>query len=242
MATSSRQIDSQTTRAATGVPGLWWKSATVIIIAYVIYGAFFIAGGAVNFAGNGNIGRIIFFHVPVAVLSSVVYFVGAVYAFHYLTRHPDMETDAKSAAAMELGFMFCILATVTGSVFAAAQWGSYWNWDPRETSIVIMLLLYAAYLLLRGATGEDPVRRARLSAVYALVALVPGLFLIWVMPRLPALQSLHPPDTIIRMDRTSGTYKMVLYPSFLGFTMLFIWLFQMRLRCYHLCARRSREL
>jgi heme exporter protein C len=219
----------------------WWKWATGVLMCYVIYGAFFIARGAVGFGESGNPARIVFFHVPVAILSYVCYTVGAVYAFHVLTRHPDLETDAKSATAMELGFLFCLLATVTGSIFAGVQWGSFWNWDPREISIVVMLLLYASYLVLRGATGGQPEKRARLSAVYAIVALVPATFLIWVVPRIPSLGSMHPPDTLVNPDKLGWTYRGVLYPSFLAFTLLFIWMFQMRYRLFQILMRRERR-
>lgn len=233
----AREASPAAEKGANVLPGSWWKWGLGLLMAYVIYGAFFIARGGINFTSDGNNARIVFFHVPVAVLSSVCYFVGAVYAFLYLTRRPTLETDAKSAAAMEIGFVFCILATITGSVFAAAMWGAYWNWDPRETSIVVMLLLYASYLLLRGYMADRLRLRARISAVYSVVALVPALFLIWVVPRLPLLNSLHPQDTLARADRTSIHYKLVLYPSFLAFTLLFVWLFQLRVRIYQLQSR-----
>jgi heme exporter protein C len=196
--------------------GAWWKIGTGLLMSYVIYGAFFIAKG-------------------------VCYFVGMVYAVLYLTRQRTLETDAKSATSMELGFLFCVLATVTGSIFAGVQWGSFWNWDPRETSIVIMLLLYASYLVLRGALAGQPEKRATLCAVYAIIALIPAQYLIWVVPRLPGLGSLHPPDTLVNPDKTSWTYKGVLYPAFLAFTMLFIWLFQLRMRLFNILARRQRQ-
>ena len=57
---------------------------------------------------------------------------------------------------MELGFVASILATVTGSIFAHVEWNSYWNWDPREVSIVGLLLIYASYLVFRGALAANP--------------------------------------------------------------------------------------
>ncbi|HZP82536.1 MAG TPA: cytochrome c biogenesis protein CcsA [Chthonomonadaceae bacterium] len=220
-----------------GLQGAWWKWAVGLLMCYVIYGAFAV-GGTVNFAGSGNSGRIVFFHVPVAILSYVCYAVAACYAIGTLRRR-DLRADAKSAIAMELGVLFCVLATITGSLFAGVMWNSFWNWDPREISIVIMLLLYASYLVLRGAVSEQPETRARLSAVYVLVALIPATFLIWVVPRLPWLQSLHPPDTLVRPQNTSASYKAVLYPSFLAFTLLFVWLFQLRYRVWQLVQRRN---
>jgi heme exporter protein C len=237
--------DPQTTPSATSPQSpagslAWWKWLCGLLMAYVCVGAFYVVKGAAGFTGgSGDSARILFFHVPSAILSFIGYVVATVYAFRFLGRDRSLEMDAKSATAMELGFLFCILATATGSIFSGAQWGSYWNWDPRQTSIVVMLLLYAAYLSLRGAVAEQPEKRGRLSAVYVLVMLVPAIFLIWVVPRIPALASLHPTDTLFNQAKTSPEYKAVLYPSFLAFGLLFTWMFQLRLRQIKLLMRRD---
>jgi heme exporter protein C len=211
-----------------------------LVMCFVIYGAFFIAGGAVGFGKTGDIARIVFFHVPGAVLASVCYFVGAYFAVLYLfkqhtpTRAADI--DAKSAIAMELGFLFCILATITGSIFAGMQWNSYWNWDPREISIVIMLLLYASYLVFRGALTNRPEQRAKLAAVYAIVMLVPAQYLIWAVPRIVP-HTMHPKNVLFEQESLSPTYKVVLYSSFLAFTLLYIWMSQLRFRVYKVRTR-----
>lgn len=222
--------------------GAWWKWLSVLLMCYVIYGAFFIAGGAVGFGQSGDAARIVFFHVPCAVLSSVCFFAGAYFSWRYIAGGASAAVDARAAASMELGFVFCLLATVTGSIFAGVQWGSYWNWDPRETSIIAMLALYAAYLVFRGAQTQEPDKRARLCGVYALVALIPSIFLIWVVPRLPALQSLHPADTLVNPSKTSWTYKAVLYPSFAAFFLVFCWMFQLRVRTIRLLDARRRGM
>jgi heme exporter protein C len=126
--------------------------------------------------------RIVVFHVPCAMLTFVAFLVNAVYSWKYL-RSRDPLTDSKANAAAELGMLFAILATVTGSLFAMEQWGSAWNWDPRETSIVMLMLVYAAYFVLRGAV-EEKSKRARLSAAYALLAFPAMVFLIWILPRI----------------------------------------------------------
>ncbi len=227
--------------APKGLQGATWKWATGIIMAYVCYGAFYIATGNVNFGASDNSARIVFFHVPCAILSYVAYVVGFVYGLKHLLKKKAggaLLDDRKSAAAMELGFLFCTLATVSGSIFAGMVWGSFWNWDPRETSIVIMLLLYASYLVLRSALANSPNQRAQLCAVYAILALVPATFLIWVVPRV--MTSNHPTQTLQNPANTSLEYKLVLYPSFLAFTLLFVWLFQ--LRCRLQAARERRAL
>jgi len=157
-----------------------------------------------------------------------------------MPKHPDSAflDDYKCAASMELGLLFSLLTTVTGSIFSQMQWGLYWSWDPRQTSILVICLLFAAYVVLRGAV-EDPEKRARLASAYALVAIVPGLFLIWVLPRI--VETLHSgPNTAVVGNNLGGNYRLVMYtlalPAFIG---LFVWLFQLRVRLFKIEEKRA---
>ena len=141
-----------------------------------------------------------------------------------------MIDDDRAVAAASLGFIFCVLAAVTGSIFAKITWGVFWNWDPRETSIFILLLIYGAYFALRGAIGVEE-KRAALSAVYAIFAFVTVPFLIFIVPRV--VPSLHPEDSIINenLEFTMGpTVRVVLSASLILFTSLYLWLFSMARR------------
>ncbi|MDH7571625.1 MAG: cytochrome C biogenesis protein, partial [Armatimonadota bacterium] len=102
--------------------------------------------------------------------------------------------------------------------------GSAWNWDPRETSIFALLLVYGAYFALRSAV-DDPDRRASLSAAYAILAVPPMIFLVFVLPRV--LFSLHPADTV-RSGGMSADYRALFLASMAGFTLLFAWLYRLR--------------
>lgn len=187
----------------------------------VLWAAFLYARPAENFIGESS--RIVFFHVPMSWVATLAFLLSAVHSGLYLKRRLIENDDAASAAA-RLGFMFSILATVTGSIFARVMWNSYWNWDPRETSIVLLLLIYGAYLGLRGAIDE-PERRATLSAAYALVAFITVPFLMFAVPRMYA--SLHP-DTIINDRGTiemSSDIKLVFFFSLALFTALFFWIY-----------------
>ena len=195
--------------------GIWM---TAVIIA-----AFLSTPPAAGFK-DPEAARIIFFHVPNAVVAVIAFIVAMVYAVRYL-RFRNLMDDAKSATSAELGLVFTILATATGSLFARIQWGSWWNWDPRETSIVVLLLVYAAYFALRSAT-EGAEKRASLSAVYSILALPPMLLLTFVVPRVMA--SLHPSDTLATTGGLSMEYRLVLFPAMIGFIGLYIWLFRIR--------------
>ena len=139
--------------------------------------------------GLGNTGRIIIMHVPTAWLSNLAFGIAALYSVLYLRRRRP-EDDDRALAAVEQGFLFAILATVTGSIFAKVVWGSFWNWDPRESLILVLLLIYGAYFALRSAI-DDHERRRQLAAVYAVFAFVTAPLLTFVLPRL-AESSLHP--------------------------------------------------
>ena len=147
--------------------------------------------------GLGNYVRIIFIHIPCAWVSVVAFVVAAVYAWRVLklsrsmTAAPNtlLRADAYSARSAQLGLAFTALATVTGAIFSRLTWGAFWNWDPRQTTILCLLMIYAAYLALRAVLG-DPERRARIAAVYALFSVLPVPFLVFVLPRF--YFSLHP--------------------------------------------------
>lgn len=183
-------VRMQLSQAAKLVLGLWM--AGVIVAMFLIIPPY---------VGLGDAGRIIIMHVPTAWVTAIAFAVSAVYSALYLWKRSPRH-DAGAVAAAEVGFVFCILATVTGAIFAQIVWGVFWNWDPRETSILVLLLIYAAYFALRSAIDEAS-RRRRLSAVYNLFAAVTMPFLLFVAPRI-AESTLHPNCAFIQGSRCDG--------------------------------------
>lgn len=155
----------------------------------VIYAVLYIVPPA---EGLGNLVRIAFFHIPVAWVSVLAFLLSAGWSVQYL-RTRDIQYDWKSSAAASLGLLFCLLATISGAIFAKLTWGAYWNWDPRQTSIFILLLIYGAYLVLRSSIQEEK-DRAKVSAVYALLSFLTVPFLVFIIPRF--YFSLHPEPVI----------------------------------------------
>ncbi len=175
----------------------------------------------------GEAGKVIIFHIPVAWVTVLAFLVSCVYSVLFLRRR-QLGDDLRAACSAELGLVFAVLATITGSIFARITWGSFWNWDPRETSIFILLLIYGAYFALRSAV-EDEDRRARLSAVYAIVAFVTVPFLVFVVPRV--YFSLHPDIITPTGSLQMGARTLQVFLSSLaGFTGLYVWLFQLAVR------------
>jgi heme exporter protein C len=210
-------------------PWLLWLWMSVVIVA-----AFCYAPLAKGFLGESS--RILFFHVPMAWVSFVAFIHAAVASLLYLTRGRDRRHDRAAAAAVELGLLFGILATVTGALWARVMWGAYWNWDPRQTSLLISLLFYGAYLALRQAV-EDDETRARLSAAYAILGMVVTPFLYWVVPRITF--SLHPEPLVNASGKIDMESRMtqVLIASTIGFTILYFWIHNLRCRLAAMAER-----
>ncbi|MCK6604794.1 MAG: cytochrome c biogenesis protein [Ignavibacteriaceae bacterium] len=216
---------------------LIWKAAIYLIMSMVI-----VAGIAFPIVekpsawyefplimGLGENAKIIFFHVPSSWLTVIAYLMAMVYGVKYL-RKKNLEDDMKSYAAIQLGSIFCILATVTGSVWAKFAWGSFWHWDPRETSIFALLLIYGALFALRSAIENDE-KRATLSAVYSIIAFITVPFFIFIMPRI--MTGLHPgsaddsnagPVVNFKMN---ANMQVVFYVSLTVFTMLYFWMWKL---------------
>jgi heme exporter protein C len=211
-----------------------WKYGVGAWIAGVILGAFLWVGEAAGFVPGTS--RIMLFHLPMAMMSVIAFWTSMVYAIHVL-RLREPVADLKSLIAAELGLLFGVLATLTGSIFAASNWNSFWNWDPRETSMLVLLLIYGAYFGLRSAV-EDEEKRGTLAAVYNVFAGVVMPFLVFVLPRIPALDSSHP-SNIWKSGGMSADYRVVLYSGLLGYLGLFIWMFQLRLRAGLITLRRE---
>ncbi|HSD71243.1 MAG TPA: cytochrome c biogenesis protein CcsA [Thermoanaerobaculia bacterium] len=203
-------------------------------MAAVIAGAFLWVEPAKGFLGESS--RIVFFHVPAAWTAALAFLVAAAYSLAYLVRR-NPRSDRVAEASVRLGLLFAILTLITGSLFAKIMWGSYWNWDPRESSYLLLVFLYGAYLFLRAAI-DDPERRARIGAAYALFAAVLMPFLVFVAPRIT--QSLHPQTVInpqgrILMDTPT---RAVFFGGLIGFTGIFLWLLQLETR---LAAQRDAQ-
>jgi heme exporter protein C len=141
--------------------------------------------------------------------------------------------DIISVGLVELGLMFSIINIVTGAIWARPIWNTWWTWDPRLVTATIMVLIYAAYLMLRQGL-DNPVRRARFSAVYGIFGFitVPITFYsirIW--------RSIHPvvfgadnPGADIDAGLTSGPMYVTFFFALITFTVIFVSLYLNRLR------------
>ena len=167
---------------------------------------------------------ILFIHVPAATMAMAAYVAIAVCSLLSLVwRHPLSDTAARAAAP--LGAVFTVLGLVTGALWGKPMWGTYWVWDARLTSFLLLLFLYLGYMALWNAI-EDETRAGRAAAILALVSVV----------NIPIIKfsvdwwsTLHQGETIM-----AGKLAPVYLPPFLlmmaGYMLLFAALWMLRIR------------
>ncbi|MEX1247535.1 MAG: cytochrome c biogenesis protein CcsA [Anaerolineales bacterium] len=115
----------------------------------------------------GEVQRIFYFHVATGWVGMAAFIGAAVAGIIYLVR-PHKKWDVFSVAAVEIGLVYSFVNIVTGSIWAYPTWNTWWTWDPRLVTATVMVLTFLAYLLLRQSI-EDPERRARFGAIYAIL-------------------------------------------------------------------------
>ncbi len=144
----------------------WLGGFTVIVLAFGLNQAM----SAPNDYQQGDTVKIMYLHVPSAWLSMLAWAVMSVAALGTLVwRHPLADVAAKAAAP--IGAAFALLCLITGSLWGRPEWGTYWVWDARLTSELVLFLLYLGVIAL-WRTVEDPARAARAAAILTLVGAI----------------------------------------------------------------------
>ena len=187
---------------------------------------------------QGDAYRIIFVHVPSSWMALMIYVIIALCsAAGFIWRHPLADLVAKSSAP--IGACFTFISLVTGSLWGEPMWGTWWVWDARVTSMLVLFFLYLGYIALNSAY-DDPTKGARASAILALVGIV----------NIPIIKfsvdwwnTLHQPATISKFDRPSMDSSMIapLLLMVVGFIAFYLVVLIIRLRS-EIAARRIRNL
>jgi len=187
---------------------------------------------------QGETVRIMYVHVPSAWLAMLGYCVIALAsAVSLIFRHPL--ADVAGRAAAPVGACFTLLALVTGSLWGQPMWGTWWVWDARLTSVLILFFLYLGYMVL-WATLEEPQRAGRAAAVLALVG---SINIPIIHYSVEWWNTLHQPASVFRMDGPAIHPSMLtpLLIMALGFTAFFVTLVLLRMRT-EILRRRLRVL
>ncbi len=210
-------------------------SATIVCAGLMLaaaFGALVLAPNAVGLTPDETFAqRIIYFHVPSAWLSMLAFGITTIASIAYLVTARRF-WDSVAVSSAEIGIVFTLAATASGSLWAKPAWNTWWTWDPRLTTYTIMFLLYVAYFMLRSAL-EDPARRARFAAVYGIFAFlsVPITFM-----SIRWWRTIHPILIDSKDFGLSRGMLPVFFLSLIAFTALYVILLIYRVR-----LERTRE-
>ena len=201
---------------------------TVLLLVVATWMVFFYAPLE---AVMGQVQRVFYFHVAAGWVGMLGFIAAAIMGVIYLIKG-DRKWDIVELAAVEIGMVFAFINVVTGSIWARPIWNTWWTWDPRLTTASIMLLIYAAYLMLRAGI-DDPDRRARFGAVYAIIGSL-SVPLTYFSARL--FRTIHP--IVIATNQPGGDGSFDMTPpmtqtfmfSLLVFSFIFIVLLWHRIR------------
>ena len=209
----------------------WCAGLTAVLIGTGLYLALFVAPPDYQ---QGESVRIMYVHVPSAWMALFIYTaIAAASAVALIWRHPLADLVAKASAPVGAGFTF--LALLTGSLWGKPMWGTWWVWDARLTSVLVLFFLYLGHMAIMNAF-EDPVRGFRAAAVLALVGFV----------NVPIIHfsvewwsTLHQPSSVLRMDGPA-IHPSMLWPLLtmaLGFKFYYVTLLLLSVKAELLAAR-----
>ncbi len=213
----------------------WTAGLTLILLVAGLYLALF--GSPADYQ-QGETVRIMYVHVPAAWMALFCYScMAGASAVGLIWKHPLADMAAKATAP--IGTCFTFLALVTGSLWGKPMWGTWWVWDARLTSVLILFFLYLGYMALHNAF-DDPTRGARAAAILALVGFV----------NVPIIKfsvdwwnTLHQPASVFRSGGMAidPSMQAPLFLMALGYVFYFVTMLLVRIRA-DLAANRSRLL
>lgn len=200
---------------------------SLALIAVALYMALFYAPRE---ATMGDAQRIFYFHVPSAWVGFLSFFIVFVASILFLVKR-ERRWDALALSAAEIGVVFTTLVLLTGPLWAKAAWGTYWVWDARLTTTLVLWLIYVGYLMLRA--GADDMKRARMAAVLGIVGFldVPIIYLSVTWWR-----TMHPTLLVSESGGLDPAMRTTLMVALLSFTLLWVWMLLLRV---HLEQKRD---
>ena len=175
----------------------------------------------------GHVQRVFYFHVPIAVMSFLAFFVVFAGSLMYLIKR-NPKWDAIAHASAEVGVVFVTLALITGIIWARPIWNTWWTWEPRLTTTLILWLIYVAYLMVRSYAPTQS-KGAIYAAVMGIVGFidVPIVYysVVW-------WRSIHPSPVVgpfAEADSLDGTMAWILLYSFITFLFFFAYMVMERM-------------
>jgi len=179
----------------------------------------------------GNVQRIFYFHIGTAWTALLGFLFASVLSIVYLF-NKDLKWDRYQVAAIEVSLVFFLITIMLGSIWARPAWNTWWTWDPRLTTAAITELVYLAYFMLRQGI-DDPDRRARFGAVYALIG---GISAPITFYAIRLFRTIHPVVIAGGNPKAQGGFDMTpdmltaMFVALGAFTVIFIDLYWNRIR------------
>lgn len=219
----------------------WWKITGIALIVYVIAGGLLFEVPDLPVLRESI--RNIYFHVGMWFGMIFILFMGVVFSLRYLIGSKPAD-DLRALAAVRTGLLFGLLGLLTGMLWARFTWGDFWVNDPKLNGAVVGMLIYLAYMVLRSSL-EDPVKRARLAAVYSVFAFVLFFVFIMILPRTAGV-SIHPGvdgNPALATGDLAPEMRWVFYPAMLGWFIMAWWLHRLlyRMSLIEIKLREIRE-
>jgi heme exporter protein C len=206
----------------------WWKYLTIVLLLYTVVMGFL--GHVPRLAILNETERNLYFHVPMWFGMTIILLASVINSIRYL-RNPSARLDTLAHESAKTGILLGVLGLLTGSLWARYTWGTWWTTDVKLNGAAVTMLIYAAYLVLRGSVSDEQ-QRARLSAIYNIFAFSAAIPLLFIMPRL-AEASLHPGmggnPGFSKYDLDSAM-RLVFYPAVIGWTLLGVWITEVACR------------
>lgn len=205
----------------------WWKILCVLLLTYTIIAGLLVPSPALPILHESI--RNLYFHVPMWFGMTILLLISLYYSIRYLAVN-NLVFDIYAAAGARIGLLMGVIGILTGMQWARTTWGAWWTNDPKLMGAAVGLLIYLAYFVLRNSI-DDIDRRAKVSAVFNLMAYAIYIPAIFIVPRLT--DSLHPGNggnpgfSAYDLD---GNMRLVFYPAVIGWTLLGVWLMSLNAR------------
>ena len=180
-----------------------------------------------------------FFHVAIWMAMFVLLVVSLIYSIKYLMTR-EIYHDAVASSFAYVAVVWGTMGMITGSVWAKATWGTYWTNDPKLNMSAVAMMIYLAYTILRASINNED-RRAQLSSAYNIFAFLAMIPLVFIIPRLASMSSMHPGNggnPALGGEDLDSTLRLIFYPAIIAYTLLGVWMASLLFRLRKVVLQR----
>ncbi len=214
----------------------WWKWLCILLLFYTVVGGFLVTVPRLAILHESI--RNLFFHVTIWFAMIIMMSSSLIYGIRYLSTN-NLDFDIKAEESAISGIFLGLIGLITGSIWAKFTWGAWWVNDAKLNGAAAAMLVYFAYIVLRGSV-DDEYKRARLSSVYGIFAFTMMIVFIMILPRLT--DSLHPGNggnPGFKAYDLDNNMRKIFYPAVVAWSLLATWFTEIRVRIKRLSKEES---